>query len=157
HVITAHDTDGAEVVGVVQGDVVGRPGGERGRAGHGEIAAIGDRAVGGDGQGAADGRGAEIQGVHVIEEDVVAAHDADRAEVIGVIEGDVVGRPGGQGGRAGDGEVAAIGDRAVRRDSERATDGGRAQVQGVHVIEEDVVAAHDTDRAEVIGVIERDV
>ncbi len=49
--------------------------------------------------------------------DGIAAHDTDRAEVVGVIQGDVVGGPGREGGRAGDGEIAAIGNRAIGGDA----------------------------------------
>ncbi len=47
HVVAAGDADGAEVVrGVIEGDVVGRAGGERGHAGHGQRATLGQRAIG---------------------------------------------------------------------------------------------------------------
>ncbi len=43
------------------------------------------RPAGGDAQIATDGGGAEIQGIHIVERDSVAAHDADRAEVVGAL------------------------------------------------------------------------
>ena len=120
--VAAHDTDRAEVVRVIQGDVIGGPGCEGRRAGHGEIAAVGDGPIGGDGESAADGGGAEIQGIHIVERDGIAAHDTDRVEVVGIIERDVIGRAGREGRRAGDGEIAAIGNRAIGGDGERAAD-----------------------------------
>ena len=48
-------------------DVIGGPRRQDGRAGDGEIAAIGNRAIGGDGERAAHGGGAEIQGIHIVE------------------------------------------------------------------------------------------
>ena len=35
-----------------------------------------------------------------------------------------------------------------------AADGGGAQIQGIHIVEDDGIAAHHTDRTEVVGVIE---
>ena len=102
----------------------------------------------------AHGGGGEIQGIHIVERDIVAAHDTDRVEVVGVIQRDAIGGPRRQDGRAGDGEIAAIGDGPIGGDGEPAADGGGAEIQGIHIVEGDIVAAHDTDGAEVVRVIQ---
>src|SRR5205807_395453 len=133
HVVAIDDVHRtAEVIGIVQGDIVGRAGGEGRRSCYCDITVVADRSVGGGndvpryiqgvegGAGAGNGvqiaadRPADGQTVNIIQGNILAIDDIySTAEVVGVIHYDVVGGAGCQCGRAGHSHVAAVTDEAI--------------------------------------------
>src|SRR5262249_53598158 len=112
HIQAAEDIDRpAEIIGIVQGDIMVCARGDGSGAGHVHIAGIGNVAIGGDTQVPAHGGCAQGQGIDIVQGHVFAAGDADGADkVIDVIEDDIVGSARGQGGGAIHDQVPGIGD-----------------------------------------------
>ena len=150
-----------EIGRVVQRDVSSAGNSDRGVARHGETAArgVGDGATGIQGQRRGNHRIPEIDVIDIDDLHRRGIH-LDRVEIVGRrIERDILARRI-QVGQPRDQNRAAVSQCTARNgDVEVAADGGIAEVQGVDVLQCDVVATDDRHRtAKVVArIVQRDV
>ena len=132
HVATGCYSNRAEIVRcVIQCDIVSGACGERRRPCHIQRSALSDSSSGRHSQRTGHRRGSQYERIRVVQRDIATAGDRDRAEVIGIVQCDIVACSGSQRGRARDHQIAAVRDGTAGGDIQCARDRGSAQVEGI--------------------------